>query len=163
MRYIIDRATKGHERYDGQNYDATKYRIVEADSEGWIPHTGTECPLPDGVWCDIKTISGGSACGIAACWIWNDPDIKFYRPILILEPEKAQEPEPIPAQLTTNTFDLLGTLKRAHQSAQQIPDLEAELREVLGSMGYTFGKLGPFVEPEAAVEPSQDNKYAAEW
>ena len=29
-------------------------------------------------------------------------------------------------------------------AAQQIPDLEAELREVLEGMGYRLGKLSPF-------------------
>lgn len=45
--------------------------------------------------------------------------------------------------------DLLNTLKRAHEAAQQIPDLEAELREVLGSMGYDLVTRSPFFETEA--------------
>ena len=42
------------------------------------------------------------------------------------------------------SFNLLDRLKAAH--AQQIPDLEAELREVLGSMGYDLVARSPFVE-----------------
>jgi hypothetical protein len=153
MRYIIDRKTKEHERYDGQNYDATKYRIVEADSEGWIKHEGRECPLPEDVRCEVKFADGGAGGNLkAGRYGWTgEPEyanISHYRPILA-EPEKEQEPEPIPAQLTTNTLDLLDRLKSAHKAAQSIPDLESELREVLGSMGYTLGKLSPFVEPEA--------------
>jgi hypothetical protein len=45
--------------------------------------------------------------------------------------------------------DLLNTLKRAHETAQCIPDLEAELREVLAGMGYTLGKISPFLDDQA--------------
>lgn len=91
MRYIIDRKTNEHERYDGQNYDATKYRIVEADSEGWIPRTGSENPLPDDAWCEIKCSDNSQSKSplMAKSWRWNDPGLKFYRPILT---EKVQEP-----------------------------------------------------------------------
>lgn len=59
--------------------------------------------------------------------------------------------------------DLLNTLKRAHEAAQSIPELEAELREVLAGMGYDLVARSPFVEAEADVKTPQDNKYAAEW
>lgn len=45
--------------------------------------------------------------------------------------------------------DLLDKIKSAHEHAQQIPDLEAELREVLGSMGYDLVSRNPFVKAEA--------------
>lgn len=61
------------------------------------------------------------------------------------------------------SFNLIDRLKAAHEAAQTIPDLEAELLEVLGSMGYDLVARNPFVEPEVAVETPQDNKYAAEW
>ena len=57
--------------------------------------------------------------------------------------------------------DLLNTLKRAHEAAQSIPDLEAELREVLADMGYTLGKLSPFLDDEA--EPAQDMNDWRNW
>ena len=145
MRYIIDRKTNEHERYDGQNYDATKYRIVEADSDGWIKHEGMECPLPEDARCEVKFGNGTIIIWDSAgrCW-WHNTALKAYRPILA---ERVQEPEPA-AELTTNTIDLLGTLARAHEHAQQIPDLEAELREVLAGMGYDLVSRSPFVEPE---------------
>jgi hypothetical protein len=43
---------------------------------------------------------------------------------------------------------LLDRLQLAHKAAQQIPDLEAELREVLAGMGYDLAARSPFVEPE---------------
>jgi hypothetical protein len=44
------------------------------------------------------------------------------------------------------SFNLLDRLKAAHEHAQQIPDLEAELREVLGSMGYDLVSRNPFTQ-----------------
>ena len=166
MRYIIDRKTNEHERYDGQNYDATKYRMVEADSEGWIAHTGDVCPLPEDVRCEVKFADGGAGGNLkAGRYGWTgEPEyanISHYRPIL----EKVQEPEPHPTEFqkscvealqkrfypepTAHKNELLDRLKAAHAQAQTIPDLESELREVLGGMGYTLGKLSPFAEPEA--------------
>lgn len=55
---------------------------------------------------------------------------------------------------------LLDRLKAAHEHAQQIPDLEKELREVLAGMGYTFGKLSPFVEPEDYAAAIAERKQA---
>ena len=156
MRYIIDRKTNEHERYDGQNYDATKYRIVEADPEGWIKHEGSECPLPDDARCEVLFNSGVKKIIAAKHYYWTD--IVSYRPILT---EKVQEPEPaetsyvfdvkfdgMPLEPTRKPkhFTLLDRLKAAHKAAQQIPDLEAELREVLGSMGYDLVARSPFVE-----------------
>jgi hypothetical protein len=144
MRYIIDRKTNEHERYDGQNYDATKYRIVETDSEGWIAHTGTVCPLPDDVRCDLKLADGFVNTGVRAqtCW-WHyvgHHSIVAYRPILT---KKVQEPDYDPRSVS---FNLLDCLKAAHEHAQQIPDLEAELREVLEGMGYGLVRRSPFTQ-----------------
>jgi len=167
MRYIIDRKTNEHERYDGQNYDATRYRIVEADSEGWIPHTGNLCPLPDDVLCDTKWDDGQGAPRMAAGhWKWRDPSITHYKPILA---EKVQEPDYDPRSVS---FNLLDRLKSAHDQAQQIPFLEAELRRELAGMGYTLGEIGVVepanstavvVEPEAAVETPQDMSDWRNW
>jgi hypothetical protein len=139
MRYIIDRKTNEHERYDGQNYDATKYRMVEADSEGWIPHTGNECPLPLDARLEVRYASGHKIYNTWPAGMLRWRDVKSYRPILA---EKVQEPEPVVKDSLTT--DLLDRLDAAHKAAQQIPDLEAELREVLAGMGYTLGKLSPF-------------------
>ena len=57
--------------------------------------------------------------------------------------------------------DLLNTLKRAHEAAQSIPELEIELREVLADMGYTLGRLSPFLDDEA--EPAQDMNDWRNW
>jgi hypothetical protein len=177
MRYIIDRKTNEHERYDGQNYDATKYRIVETDSEGWIAHTGTVCPLPEDVRCEVKFADGGAGGNLkAGRYGWTgEPEyanISHYRPILT---EKVQEPD---ARLPADCFeqslpadkseadkkrsiqmrayldeamiakhtDLIGRLSVAHKHAQQIPDLEAALREVLAGMGYDLVARNPFTQ-----------------
>jgi hypothetical protein len=150
MKYLVDKKTKEHRPYYGGSIEWAEDQgldIVRADSEGWIAHTGDVCPLPDDAKCEVKFGNGVTIIWQPAdrCW-WNNSAIKAYRPILS---EKVQEPEQIPTQLTTNTLDLLGTLKRSHEAAQTIPDLESELREVLGGMGYTLGKPSPFVEPEA--------------
>jgi hypothetical protein len=50
------------------------------------------------------------------------------------------------------SFNLLDRLKAAHEHAQQIPDLEAELREVLGSMGYDLVSRNPFAQQRHGAE-----------
>lgn len=145
MRYIIDRKTNEHERYDCQNYDATKYRIVETDSEGWIKHEGRECPLPEDVRCEVKFADGGAGGNLkAGRYGWTgEPEyanISHYRPIIA---EKVQEPDYDPRSVS---FNLLDRLKAAHEHAQQIPDLEAELREVLEGMGYGLVRRSPFTQ-----------------
>jgi hypothetical protein len=54
------------------------------------------------------------------------------------------------------SFNLLDRLKAAHEHAQQIPDLEAELREVLASMGYDLVARSPFTQQRhgAGVTPA---------
>ena len=175
MRYIIDRKTNEHERYDGQNYDATKYRIVEADPEGWIKHEGSECPLPDDARCEVLFNSGVKKIIAAKHYYWTD--IVSYRPILT---EKVQEPEPaetsyvfdvkfdgMPLEPTRKPkhFTLLDRLKAAHKAAQQIPDLEAELREVLGSMGYDLVARSPFVEqnPDTKTHINLCQEDMSDW
>ena len=154
MKYLINKKTKEHIVYKPchDHMNSVVWRIVQADSDGWVPHKGDVCPLPEDVPCQvrIKNGSGHSRVREACGWDWahdNYNAITAYRPIF----EPVQEPEKT-TQLTTSTIDLIGTLKRAHEHAQQIPDLEAELREVLGSMGYDLVARNPFVEPEAQGE-----------
>jgi hypothetical protein len=42
------------------------------------------------------------------------------------------------------SFNLLNRLEAVHEAARQIPDLEAQLRHVLGSMGYDLVVRSPF-------------------
>lgn len=166
MKYLVNRKTKEHTvatREDmmlvkefGLNSDV--FALVEADSEGWIDHVGSECPLSDDVKFQARRRDGELAAEVTS-WAQGHGNrtITHYRPILT---EKVQEPEPIPAPQydpRSVSFNLLERLKAAHAQAQQIPDLEAELREVLGSMGYDLVARSPFVEPEAAVEPDMSD------
>jgi hypothetical protein len=159
MKYLVNRKTKEHVPYNGsrkhgekavENGDYSLY-VVEADSEGWVPHTGNECPLPDDAKCEVKFGNGVTIIWQPAdrCW-WNNSALKAYRPILT---EKVQEPEPEPDSDDGTRpepppadygDDLVSRLKAAHEAAQQIPDIEAELREVLGSMGYDLVARSPF-------------------
>jgi len=205
MKYLINRKTKEHKvLIDDMVWCHDDWQLVGADSEGWIAHTGKECPLPDDVMCDTKWDDGQGGPRVAAYhWKWHDPSITHYRPILT---EKVQEPEPtklnsprrcsrcftddmgkhhphcpdrvgaarsvLPPQYDPADLEyekqraekeaerkhmeikeaelkrmmLLDRLKAAHKAAQTIPDLEAELREVLGSMGYDLVARNPFVE-----------------
>ena len=58
MKYLVNRQTKEHV-HSFHGYNGNEWRIVEADSEGWIPWEGGECPLPDGAKCGVKTHGGG--------------------------------------------------------------------------------------------------------
>jgi hypothetical protein len=102
MKYLINRKTKEHRIAgdDWQNTDTDHWRIVQADSEGWIEHTGAVCPLPDDVDCEIRLADGMEVnqkdykMYTPRCWEkWNySSDITHYHPILE-QAEKVQEPE----------------------------------------------------------------------
>jgi hypothetical protein len=154
MKYLVNKETKEHKvttdifRSPNQIPD---WLLVEADSDGWIKHEGDKCPLPDDARCEVKFADGFTGRTLNAGYYgWsglpNYTKISHYRPILA-EPEKVQEPEPVVKDSLTT--DILDRLKAAHEHAQQIPDLEAELREVLGSMGYDLVTRSPFFETEA--------------
>lgn len=100
MIYAIHKETKKHEivDYSGescnvQNCDGFVHYYVEADSDGWIPHDGSGCPLPDKHPCDVKHRDGevfqstfiGDSCAKDWTHISEDGDIGdiiAYRPIL---------------------------------------------------------------------------------
>lgn len=182
MRYLVNRETKEHELYDGQNYDATKYRVVEADADGWIKWDGdAESPLPDDCKCEVKECPGDIRLARHTAWDW----VEGYRPILD-KPDKdfleacnnsagAQYAEDYNTAVDSvveraieeaaaeevRLPNLLERLKAAHEAAQRIHDLEAELREVLGAMGYDLVARNPFVE--AQQEPAEDMSDWRNW
>ena len=161
------------------------WKMIEADSEGWIKHTGTECPLPDDCLCETAVFGSTYPFTEKAKHIlW--PMLWAYRPFLTeqAEPVKASDhgehdtmqdamraisPEydkacdDFESELSdfimgsnelkapnydprSVSFNLLDRLKAAHEHAQQIPDLEAELRAVLAGMGYDLVARSPFAQ-----------------
>ena len=168
------------------------WKMIEADSEGWIKHEGienltktnetfasltveqllyaaiNECPLPDDCRVDIRDRRGICiTLSEAKYGLWYYA--LQYRPILTEQAEPVKEPEiPEPPECMWpdcacerhDCFDfempepserqLLDRLKAAH--AQQIPDLEAELREVLASMGYDLVSRNPFTQQRHGAE-----------
>lgn len=74
----------------------SRYRVVEADADGWIEWNGGECPLPDGHKCDARDADGsqhenktiGKDNDVDRLfWEWDecndhDNNIIAYRPIL---------------------------------------------------------------------------------
>jgi len=181
MKYLVNRETKEHEVYYGQNYDTGKCRVVEADADGWIKlHGGAESPLPDDCLCEIKEYPGDFRPAHQNAWDWTE----YYRPILdspdkefleacnnsagakfaedwnadidsVLEraiEEAAAEEARLPS--------LLERLKAAHEAAQRIPDIEAELRDVLGTMGYDLVARSPFVD---VVATSGSPEVKIDW
>lgn len=95
MRYLINKETKEHVIYVPWLMNS-QWTLVEADYDGWIAHTGKECPLPDDARCDYRTGTGFKvknrlAKNIAWHSLANHYDITHYKPILA---EPVQEPEP---------------------------------------------------------------------
>jgi hypothetical protein len=165
MKYLVNRETKEHVVCrDEFCIRSDRWTLVEADSEGWIKHTGDECPLPDDAPCLIRFKSdheSGRTDGTH--WHWDIGTITHYRPILTEQAEPVKEPDYDPRSVSFNPksiteminesgakaspcIDVITRLSIAHSSAQQIPDLEAELREVLGSMGYDLVARSPFTQ-----------------
>jgi hypothetical protein len=170
MKYLVNRETKEHITWP-ENVPATgiMWRTVEADAEGWIKWDGGECPLPDDCLCHYNMVNGSWPRTCAARFLrWDragsEGDIIAYRPILdnpvVKESLTAPAPDYDPRSVS---FNLLKRLEAAHEAAQSIPELEAELREVLGSMGYDLVARNPFVEPESATETPQDMSDWRNW
>ena len=151
MKYLVNKLTKTHRVYEPRHvlFDETIWTLVQSDEEGWIKHEGNECPLPEDAYCDIET-RAGKAFGLKAGQIYWSDSITRYTPILTEQAEPTPAPQYDPRSVS---FNLLKRLQAAHEAAQTIPDLEAELREVLEGIGYDLVARSPFVEPEAAVEP----------
>lgn len=182
MKYLVNRTTKEHViKHKGfASFDRLRWIEVKADSEGWIKHTGRDCPLPDDVLCDLKFANGKKG-GVFDSKVvaWHLPDggykITHYRPILEAEPvqetdweyrceeavRKATSHEPQFTTLTVKTLDLLDRLDAAHAAAQALPDLVEQLRDRLKPLGLSVMYLSEFdaVEPEP-VDVSLAEKYA---
>jgi hypothetical protein len=172
VKYLVNRETKEHQVYTGFFGDgdcSDKWHIVEADAEGWIPILcgGTECPLPASAHLDVRYRTGQK---VENTWPadlvrWND--VRAYRPILDKPTvkESLTVPEYDPRSVS---FNLLKRLQAAHEAAQMIPDLLAELRSVLEPLGYDVVARSPFVDvPEAAfgniAEPESDISDWRNW
>lgn len=161
MKYLVNRETKYHKVLGpGMGWHPDHYDVVEADAEGWIKWDGGECPLPDDAHCGVKHRDGEvfiyarAGYGNAEDWsIWERHcvcDIIAYRPILDKPEENKKEPseawakaakawteclpfdDPRGWKPVKPNGDLIDRLKSAHEAAQSIPDLLAELREALG-------------------------------
>jgi hypothetical protein len=173
--YLIHETTKEHVLCKpGKPLQCIGYKTVEADSEGWIKHTGDECPLPDDAPCLIRFKSdheSGRTDGTH--WHWDIGTITHYRPILTEQAEPVKEPDYDPRSVSFNPksiteminesgakaspcIDVITRLSIAHSSAQQIPDLEAELREVLGSMGYDLVARSPFTQQRHGAQENNN-------
>lgn len=92
MKYLVNRETKEHKVATPlaesiiKGYPDFKddWQLVEADSEGWIPWSGGECPLPENALVCICVVGhryrGSSP---AANYNWGArAGIEYYRPIL---------------------------------------------------------------------------------
>jgi hypothetical protein len=157
MKYLVNRETKEHRIYeyaDGNKHylpaeerpNNDDWMFVEADAEGWITNHYDTSPLSDESNCQIRNVDGTtSGIGRASDFYWRQ--VTSYRPILdnpvVKESLTAPAPDYDPRSVS---FNLLKRLEAAHEAAQSIPELEAELRKVLGSMGYDLVARSPFVD-----------------
>lgn len=181
MRYLVNRKTKEHKAATREDLMLVKefginsdvFDLVQADSEGWIPHTGKECPLPDDARCEVTTLSGSGIMIKAGRMMWST--VVRYRPIL------TEQAEPTPAlkyDPRSVSFNLIDRLKAAHEAAAKIPDIIAQIKAELEKYGHTVVPLNPFAgaefveptnstavvaEPEAAVDALQDMTDWRNW
>jgi hypothetical protein len=92
MKYLVNRKTKEHVVCrDEFCIRSGRWTLVEADSEGWIPHAGNECPLPGDCMTYIREDKHqwvSESAQKAGFWNWRY--VTHYRPILE-QAEKAQE------------------------------------------------------------------------
>lgn len=88
MFYAINKQTKEH-HLAGNNphYLSAEYELVEADTDGWIPFPGGECPLPLDARCDVKV--SGSGIPTMNVTVREHPwwGVTHYRPIFAAAPK----------------------------------------------------------------------------
>jgi hypothetical protein len=81
------------------------WKMIEADSEGWIKYTGTECPLPDDCLCETAVFGSTYPFTEKAKHIlW--PMLWAYRPFLTEQAKPVQEPERKCSECGNNENDL---------------------------------------------------------
>lgn len=152
MKYLVNRETKEHAVYEGHP-ETDRWRIVEADSEGWIPWHGGECPLPDDAKTEIKHRSGAfEKPEKARHCIWSLHskiyDIIAYRPTL-----SEQSKPDVKQSLTT---DLLTRLRAAQEASKDFDAALAELSEQLCELGYKLVPINTEVTQEVTPEDMSD-------
>lgn len=171
MKYLVNRETKEHvAATETMSWSEDHWRVIEADSEGWIKHDGGECPLPDKGWVQVQHIDGERRnYYYPQVLSWNYKGLhraKFpvaYRPILDSKPDIDQALDMCAEQAVSefNTGDLLSRLKSAHQSAAELPDIVAELRAQLEPLGYDLVARDPFVAQDE--QPTEDMSDWRNW
>lgn len=171
MKYLVNRETKEHLLIDenvlGKHYE--HWKIVEADSEGWIPCDGQSNPLPSYAKCEVVTFFDRLRIDRdsreSAKWAWglpkhNEARIVAYRPIL------TEQSEPIRFSVKTESSgniaewvrgeDLFDRLRTAVEASSSIPALIAEINAMLPE-GYEVA------EKEKKVEPVEDMSDWRNW
>lgn len=167
MKYLVNRETKEHqiaseiaassmERYPSFAQD---WKVVEADSKGWIPWSGGECPLPIGSECNWKTVSEfNGSCAYrpytqeAQCLRWSENDIiAAYRPILAETAEKEEKQQYTEPTKVEYLFD---RLKSAVEAANTIPVIIARINLLLPD-GYCVTRC--------AEQPAEDMSDWRSW
>lgn len=164
MKYLVNRETKKHRLFTygakikfGVDFPECAWDVVKADSEGWIPWDGGECPLPDGAGHEVKFLDGDiEEDESPETWQWGNDgssgDIIAYRPIL------SEQSEPDAKQ--SLTVDLLTRLRVAQEASKDFDAALEELSEQLCELGY---QLVP-ITPEVALEvPSEDMSDWRNW
>ena len=169
MKYLVNNETKEHKIATPSDISAIGamkdfsefgygWRLVEADSEGWIPWSGVECPLPDNALvCICMDGHRYKVSSPAANYHWGArTGIEYYRPILAeQEPDNHLSEEATRAinetsrrrfeEARTAHFDtpasVFDRLKSAIAASESIPAIIAEIDALLPD-GYCVTRCG---------------------
>ena len=190
MKYLVNRETKEHqiayeiaassmERYPGFAQD---WKLVEAESEGWIPWEGGECPLPDECKCQIELQDGERPLPEPSRrWAWarniGEFTIAAYRPILSETAEKVEnhcseavtkaindgilrrfeEARTVKFEKQSSVFD---RLKSAIAASESIPAIIAEIDAMLPDGYCVVQSVQP---PTLDLQPAEDMSDWKKW
>ena len=173
MKYLVNRETKEHKVATPLAESIIKgypdfrddWQLVEADSEGWIPWSGGECPLPKKARCHWRVkmfgdLRMGDDCGEKAKRLaWESTAITHYRPILSETAEKEYTANAAPFEVSDGWKELplqddtlykvkiysgggpsvFDRLKSAIDASESIPGIIAEIDALLPG-GYHVTK-----------------------
>lgn len=130
MKYLVNRETKEHRRWEPMITGCGIWEVVEADSDGWIPWSVDDdvCPvgLNDAVWARFSRNGKTSEyeADRAGGLMWGDPSITHYKPIL------TEQSKPTVKQYLA--ADIFTRLRTATEHAASIPSIIAEIDALLG-------------------------------
>jgi hypothetical protein len=150
MKYLVNKETKEHVIYVPWLMNS-QWTLVEADSEGWIPHTGNACPLPDDCLCEVWVK------GAKRPFALENPQKLYWSELFSYRPFLTEQAEPVKAS-DHGEHDTMQDAMRAisPEYDKACDDFESELSDFI--MGSNELKAPDYDPRSVSFNLSTDSK-----